>query len=134
MTVLARAPGPIARGVVVPAGGPLIGQEYMRIQDQTGFIWYWWISYDLAADWAHEPDKPFDQEVRFHLVPHWLKTQDSDSNMHYVYPALDGSPFVRPNPPPIGEGITGTPALRVRGGRTRYRFKIVGGDIDVVPA
>jgi hypothetical protein len=119
-------------GVIVPSGGPLVGQEYFRIQDQDNRIWYWWISYDLAADWSHVPDNPHDQEVRFYLIPYWLKLVDAEGAVYYVSPALDGSPGVSQDPPAIGDGLTGAPALRVRGGKTRYRFDIVGGDIDVV--
>lgn len=131
MTVLGRQREHIQRGVIVPAGVPLIGQEYFRIKDQSGRIWYWWISYDLAADWGIEPDKPFDQEVRLYIIPSWLKLRDSDGDVWYVYPEVTGSPLVEVAPPPIGEGVTNSPKLRVRGGKSRYRFQVVGGGLDV---
>ena len=134
MTVLSRHAEPFARGAVVPESGPLIGQEFFRIRDQTGFVWYWWISYDLAADWSHEPEQWFDQELRLFFTPYWVKMADEAGDIFYIYPSVDGSPTVRVDKPAIGDGIVDYPALRVRGGRPRYKFSIVGGDIDVVPA
>ena len=134
MTVLARPPGQRTEGTVVPAGGPLIGQEYFWIYDQTGQLWAWWISYDLAADWRFEPEHDFDQEVRFYIVPWWLKMGDSDGVAWWVYPAADGSPLVHITQPPLGEGITLSPALRVRGGTARYQYAVVGGDLDILAA
>jgi hypothetical protein len=134
MTVLARQQQQVAQGILVPAGGPLLGQEYFRIYDQTGTLWYWWISFDLAADWRREPAHTFDQEVRPYIVPWWLLIRDTDDDLWYVYPDIDGAPIVSVTPPPAGEGITNGPALRVQNGRARYRYTVVGGDLDITPA
>lgn len=132
MAVLARLQGEVQQGVIIPGGGPLIGQEYFRIRDREEKIWYWWISYDLAANWSHAPEFPFDQPVRFYILPYWIKIADSEGSVFYLFPEVDGSPTVRGVQPGIGEGITGAPALRVRGGRAKYRYTIVGGDLDVM--
>jgi len=134
MTVLGRQEAAIAQGALVPAGGPLIGQEFIWIYDQTGVLWAWWISLDLASDWGPVPDLPFDQEIKFYLIPWWLTLVDDEGVVWYVYPEVDGSPIAQIAQPANGEGIVGSPALRVRGGPSRYRYKIVGGAIDVVSA
>lgn len=132
MAVLARQQPNIVGGVLVPTTGPLIGQEYIRVRDQTGQIWIWWIDYSLAPNWAATPEHPHDQEVRFYLVPYWLKLVDDESQVWHVYPEVDGSPLVEVAQPSVGEGIANSPSLRVKGGVAKYKYNIVGGGLDVV--
>jgi hypothetical protein len=134
MTVLARRPVQVPRGVIIPAGGPLLGQEYIRIYDQSGLIWYWWVAEMLAADWGATPEKSFDQEVRLYRIPWWLELRDTDSDLWYVYPEVDGSPLVSAAQPSLGVGVTNSPKLRAKNGRTRYQYTVVGGDLDVITA
>lgn len=134
MTVLGRSRKHVSRGATIRNGGPLSGQEYFRIRDQSGQVWYWWISFDLAGDWGNTPETPDDREVRFFFVPWWLTIRDSESVVWYVYPEVDGSPLARISQPPVGDGIANGPALRVRGGNAKYKYAVVGGDLDVVSA
>jgi hypothetical protein len=133
MVVLGRQQRTIAQGVLVPAGGPLLGQEYFWIYDQSGRLWAWWIAYELAADWRSAPEHDFDQEVRFYIVPWWVKLVDDEGQAWFMYPALDGSPLLDIAQPANGDGIVGSPALRVRGGPQRYHYTVVGGAVDVDP-
>lgn len=134
MAVLARQQRQIRQGVLVRAGGPVIGQEYFRIYDQTERLWTWWIGFTLTADWGLSPQSPLDQTVNFYIIPWWLKLADSNSDIWYVYPDVDGSPLVDVGQPTVGEGIANSPVLRVKGGTARYRYEIVGGGLDVVAA
>lgn len=131
MAVLGHQQARVPRVQVVPAGGPLIGQEYARIKDQNNVIWYWWISYDLSHVWDDEPEFSFDKEVKRHLIPSWFKLVDSDSQVWFLHPELDGSPTLSIIQPSVGEGLVASPKLRVRGGRVRYQYTVVGGDVDV---
>lgn len=132
MTVRSRQQGQLVQGAVVRDGGPLIGQEYFWIHDQTGRTWAWWIAEILMPDWNQQSPKAFDQEVRRHLIPWWIKLRDTDSQAWYVYPEVDGAPLAEVAQPPLGEGLTGSPSLRVRGGAIRYQYAILGGALDVV--
>ena len=131
MAVLSRRGVAIQQGVVVGAGVPLVGQEYFGIYDQSGRLWYWWISYDLAAEWGLAPESSYDQEIVLYRIPWWLVLADSDSFLWYVYPDLDGAPIVETSAPPNGVEIRNSPKLRVKDGKTKYQYTIVGGDLDV---
>lgn len=136
MAVLARQQTQFARGILVPAGGPILGQEYFGIKDQSGQLWTWWIDETLTPNWGLNPESPSDEEVTLSpmrvLIPSWIKIRDANLDAWYVYPEVDGSPLVEATEPPIGEGITEAPALRIKGRMVHYRLTVVGGALDVV--
>ena len=87
---------------------------YLRIADQNGVIWYWYISADnTLASSSSIPSILGKQAIEIVLaqVPRWLQLNNPTPAVRYVYPEVNGDPTVSATQPPVGSGNVGSPTF-----------------------
>jgi hypothetical protein len=105
-----------ARAIYIPS------YDYFAIKDQSGAIWYWWVTASGDMLWGSAPGAYVHRNARAVVlspVPSWLVLVDGTSTTRYVYPkTLTGELLVMPSAPAVGVGYTGSP--RVQGMNLRF--------------
>jgi hypothetical protein len=98
-----------ARGLYAPY------YEYVAIKDQSGVLWYWWVTASRDLAWGLSPGVYVhrqSREVVLSPIPYWLVLVDGTAVTRYVYPqTLTGEVLIMPSAPAVGTGYTGSPGI-----------------------
>jgi len=87
---------------------------YFAIQDQTGVVWYWYITNDNVLNWLPAaPVVPGKQAIIIPqaTTPHWLEVNNPTPALRYIYPAVTGEATVTASQPSVGAGRVGSPTI-----------------------
>lgn len=87
---------------------------YFAIKDQSGVVWYWYITNDVVLDSVAVVPSFLGKQAAIiaqDTIPSWLEVDNPTPELRYVYPDVTGEPTVSASQPSVGSGRVDSPTV-----------------------